>query len=527
MPMRTGCLDSVDNVGDQIVRFPLLNVASSVLLDKPFASSEMGDSMDADLLPELSDETWVAAALLEGLTADLPPAGSDIDLITASRQDATLTTVRECVQSGVVPTWSDCSGLSPELRCWRLQIGNLSVDTEGRLWRRRAPPSGGSQLVVPGRERQDMIRRFHDSLFFGHLGVSRTVYRLQNRVYWPGLRHDVRSYLASCPVCLARKSPCPRRAPMGHVNVGHRWDRVAMDLLDMSVTTAKGNRYVLVMVDCFSRWTEACPLPDKTALGVADAFFQQIVCRFGMPAVIHSDQGREFENKVMQELCLPCGAHKTQTTPYHPESDGLVERFNRTLLMMLAMFAGENRDDWDDLLPAVMMAYRSSVHESTGLSPHRLMFGEECTLPMDVGLPRQEPDLPNPIISPYAVWVRDALEVVYDQVRRHSGQAVQRQKRLVIALLLSCKEVQTGFPLGWSVSCCVLGRLGTRDSATSGFTHYPCTLSRLEENSTACGVGVMDRCCSSEGRSHDSGVGRQYNGPHFTGFPLCGGFGRC
>ena len=124
---------------------------------------------------------------------------------------------------------------------------------------------------------------------------------------------------------------------------------------------------MLVMVDCFFRWTEACPLPDKTALSVADAFFQYVVCRFGMPSVIHSDQGREFENKVMQELCPLCGAHKTRTTPYHPESDGSVERFNRTLLMMLAMFAGENKDDWDDLLPAVMMAYLSSVHESTAL----------------------------------------------------------------------------------------------------------------------------------------------------------------
>ena len=79
--------------------------------------------------------------------------------------------------------------------------------------------------------------------------------------------------------------------------------------------------------------------------------------------------------------------------------------------MMLAMFAGENRDDWDDwdLLLAAMMAYRSSVHESTGLSPYRLMFGEECTLPMDVGLPRQKPDLSDPMSSLYAVWVRDAL----------------------------------------------------------------------------------------------------------------------
>ena len=106
------------------------------------------------------------------------------------------------------------------------------MDMNGRLWRRRAPPSGASQLVVPGRERQDMIRLFHDSLFVGHLGVSRMIYRLRDRVYWPGLRNDVHSYIASCTVCLARKSPCPPRAPMGHVDVGHRWDRVAMDILD-------------------------------------------------------------------------------------------------------------------------------------------------------------------------------------------------------------------------------------------------------------------------------------------------------
>ena len=140
---------------------------------------------------------------------------------------------------------------------------------EGRLWRRRAPAATSSQLVVPIRERQELTRRYHDSLFAGHLGVSRAVYRLLDRVYWLGLHQNMRSYLASCSVCLARKSPCPQWVPMGM----SRWDRVAMDLLDMSVATPKGNRYVLVIVDCFSHLKEACPLPNKTALTVADAFF--------------------------------------------------------------------------------------------------------------------------------------------------------------------------------------------------------------------------------------------------------------
>ena len=105
-----------------------------------------------------------------------------------------------------------------------------------------------------------------------------------------------------------------------------------------------------------------------------------------------------------------------------------MEWFNTTLLMMLAMFAGENRDDWDDLLLAVMMAYLSSVHESMDFSPYRLMFWEECTLSMDVGLSWRDHDLPDPIKNPYVLWVWDDLEVAYDQILRHSGQAVRRQK---------------------------------------------------------------------------------------------------
>ena len=110
-----------------------------------------------------------------------------------------------------------------------------------------------------------MMRLFHDSLFAGHLGISRTVYRQQDRVYWPGLWQDVRSYIASCMVCLARKSPCPRRAPMGRRSPMESGGYESFGHVSYN---PKGNRYVLVMVDCFSRWTEACPLPDKTALAV-------------------------------------------------------------------------------------------------------------------------------------------------------------------------------------------------------------------------------------------------------------------
>ena len=168
--MRMECQGSVVNVrrpdcpvsaGDLLA---IDNDTQSVLVDQPFATSEMGDSMDADLLPEFSGETWVASALMDELTDDLPAPGVGDDLVSDTTSDKILQTVRSWVDSGVAPTWLECAGLSPELRNWRLQVGNITIDSEGRLWRRRSPPAVGSQLVIPVKKRREFI------LFF--LGVS-------------------------------------------------------------------------------------------------------------------------------------------------------------------------------------------------------------------------------------------------------------------------------------------------------------------------------------------------------------------
>ena len=148
----------------------------------------------------------------------------------------------------------------------------------------------------------------------------------------------------------------------------------------------------------------------------------RIILRFGMPLVIHSDQGREFENGLMKSLCTLLGCVKTRTAPYHPESDGMVERFNCTCLMMLSMFVNDRRDNWNGLLPFVMHAYHTSVHESTGYSPFRLMIGEECSLPKDVSTDELRTNREHDVAPhPFATWVRDALEVAYDHVRHLPG----------------------------------------------------------------------------------------------------------
>ena len=230
---------------------------------------------------------------------------------------------------------------------------------------------------------------------------------------------------------------------MDHVDTHYKFDRVAMDLLDVTNPSEKQNKYIFVVADYFTRYCEAYAIPDKKALTVADMFMEQWVLRYGFPGVVHSDQGKEFDNKLFARMTELGGILKTRTTPYHPQSDGHVERFNRTIIGMLAMFVNAERTNWDDLLPYLMLAYNTSVQCSTGFTPYRLVFGEECNLPADLVFKDHRPDRPPSDIGDYAEWVRTALEIAYDTVRERLPQAAARQKKYYDQRVVGRK-----FPIG-------------------------------------------------------------------------------
>ena len=264
----------------------------------------------------------------------------------------------------------------------------------------------------------------------GHLGHNKTYANVRQRFYWPGYREDIHRWCYRCKKCAQRKpGPGKGRAPLQQKPVGVPLERIAIDFLGPLPKTRNGNQHILVLADYFTKWTESYALPDQTAATVADAIVTQFVCRFGVPQQLHSDQGRDFESKLIAQLCERLQIEKTRTTPYRPQSDGLVERFNRTVQNMLAVFVDEHRDDWDDHLPYVMMAYRSTMQESTGCSPNLLMLGREINLPIDlmVGQPPREeaPECPHE----YVQWVQDVMEGAFDFARGQLKQSAQRQKR--------------------------------------------------------------------------------------------------
>ncbi|CAC5369855.1 unnamed protein product [Mytilus coruscus] len=245
------------------------------------------------------------------------------------------------------------------------------------------------------------------------------------------MRSSITRYCKECDQCAARKSLKRNKAPLGQYLVGEPMERVAIDILGPLPLTKRQNRYVLVLCDCFSKWTEAYAIPDQESLTIARTIVNEFICRFGSPLQLHSDQGRSFEAKLFQDLCDLLKIDKTKSTSQHPQSNGSVERFNRTLLSMLTFYCQNDQRNWDEILPQVMMAYRSSVHASTGQTPNMMMFGRNIFLPMEAVIPR--PDGPDESTTPetdkYINELQDAMSKSHVLARKHLRQNSEYQKR--------------------------------------------------------------------------------------------------
>lgn len=163
------------------------------------------------------------------------------------------------------------------------------------------------------------------------------------------------------------------------------FQKIAADITELHVTT-QGNSYVLVAMDFFTRYLNLFPLKDQHATTVAKCIFEDYIRQHGLPESIHTDQGRQFESDLIKHLCNLLGINKTRTSPYHAQSDSMVERQNRTLKDQLAKYISQSGGEWDQYLPQCELAYNSSVHSSTGFSPFFLVHGKEPNLPLDVML---------------------------------------------------------------------------------------------------------------------------------------------
>ncbi len=271
---------------------------------------------------------------------------------------------------------------SREVKCLVSMWQDLHV--ENSILYKRSKYGDTLRLVLPWDLRDLILNQVHGHYMTGHPGVSKAKSLLCPKFYWPGMRKDIERWVSCCRTCRQQKGGKVGSSPLTQDTVGCRNERVAFDIIGPLPRTERGNRFILTIVDYFSKWVEGIALPEHSAPSVAQAIHDHWFSRLGIPESLHSDQAPEFESKVFTELNNMLQIHKTRTNPYRPRSNGLAERSNQTIEKLLRCLIRDNRCEWDLHLQSALMAYRATPHASTGCTPNLLMFGNENNMPLDL-----------------------------------------------------------------------------------------------------------------------------------------------
>ena len=241
------------------------------------------------------------------------------------------------------------------------------------------------QMVVPLTYRREILKLGHDSIHAGHLGIASTKKRVMKHFSWKGITKDISEYVKSCDICQRKMSKGRNpKIPLQEMEIiENPFEKISIDIIGPFPLTKQNNRYILTVVDAATRWPEAIPLTKITTEHVVDALMS-IFSRLGIPKVMLSDNAQQFVSHLMTEVMQIIGVEQTHSAPYHPQSNGMCERFNGTLKSMLRKLSGDRPTDWDKHIPQLLFAYREIPHSTTGFSPFAMMYGRQPRGPLAV-----------------------------------------------------------------------------------------------------------------------------------------------
>lgn len=287
--------------------------------------------------------------------------------------------------------------------------------------------------VVPKDNRRDILSQMHDPPLAGHTGVLKTYKRISEKYYWPKIKSDVAKFVRKCTVCAAHKSD--QSGPKGFMTPQPKatrpWEIIATDLMGPLPRSKSGYKFVLVVVDLFSKFTLTFPLRSSTAQVVTKHLEQDVFLLFGVPRLLLCDNGPQYTSKVFSRLLKDYGVGVRYNAFYHPQANP-TERYNRTLKTMLSMYVSDSHRDWDLNLSKVTCAVRTSFNESIKQTPYFVNFGRNmilngCDFVDKDRLKNFEFDETR--ISDEATRER-ALDALFKDVRRRIDEASKKNEKV-------------------------------------------------------------------------------------------------
>ena len=246
------------------------------------------------------------------------------------------------------------------------------------------------QIVIPPHLMQQTIEYFHENQLAIHQDASRTIKIMQRYVYWFGMTEDVKRYVRYCVICKAAKTPADKK--QGYLKLFTAkapFSMVGIDIVGPLPVTKRGNRYILTTIDRFSRYIHLIPLESITAENVAVEFRAQYLLVYGFPEQILSDRGSQFTSSIFRILMKLFGIQKLFTSPYHPQSNGMIERSHRFIKERLRVIAAQNNldfikfHDWDNYIAEIQCAYNNTPNKITGIAPYNIVYGHTLRMPFD------------------------------------------------------------------------------------------------------------------------------------------------
>ncbi|UYV62591.1 hypothetical protein LAZ67_2001247 [Cordylochernes scorpioides] len=253
-------------------------------------------------------------------------------------------------------------------------------EENGCLYKKNPNPEGRAWLlVVPKKRRKEVMSEYHNHMLNGHLGVARTTYRLKNKYYWPSMLKYVSEFVKTCHLCQSRKGsnhlPSGLLQPIPPAN--YPFERIGIDFVGPLPSTKRRRKWIIVLTDYYTKYAETKAVSEATVKEVSTFLIEHIILRHGAPRFLISDRGSQFTSNLMKEVMKMCKVKHCFTTSYHPQTNGLTERLNRTLINMISMYVNTDQKNWDKILPFITHAYNTTIQETTGYSPFFLLFGRE------------------------------------------------------------------------------------------------------------------------------------------------------